>query len=223
MRRETLQPPSFAVLIALTLTLLLAAAPRSFADAYSLTVIEHTDKEAFIGMDSASDFIVNRSNTLGGSTCGTTAHATSCYETFYAGGSNSVFTADAPNFAFDNGSPCTPSLAGFNFSSGVCNGTHYLASGIYTRPGNQDLRGIWGGPNPDPVQNYLSNGILAGAFMNASGDAVFIDTYNDTLVFARDLSTSVTPEPTSLALLGTGALALLGAVRRRALPLSCAG
>jgi hypothetical protein len=90
---------------------------------------------------------------------------------------------------------------------GVCNNGHEIYGGIY---GN--ILGVWTGP--DPIADLLLNpGSFDGGFINANGDAVFIDGFDDTLISAVDLST-ITPEPDSLLLVGTGGLALLGVLRR---------
>ena len=52
--------------------------------------------------------------------------------------------------------------------------------------------------------------------MNHLGDAVLIDGLEDNLYYAEDLTTSVSPEPGTLFLVGSGGLMLLGLLIRRA-------
>lgn len=179
----------------------------ALADTYQLTVVAVTQKEAFWGIDANDDFVVNATANLG-NPCGGGA----CFETYYKGQTSPVISTSAPTLSYDNGSPCSPILfPGFSpqgGNHGVCNNGHSIAGGSY---GQQSI-GVWDGP--DPIANLLLIGSFDGGFMNALGDAVFIDGFNDTLVSAVDLSTLPAPEPSSLILLGTGFLSMLGGYRR---------
>ncbi len=214
MRTMPAHPHLFTSLLTFAV-LLLAANPNAHADAYSLEVVAHTDAAGFYGIDAAGDFAIDWTQKPTPE-CG--LHPTSCYATYYNNGSvTPVYTNAAPNLVLDNGSDCKPAIGGaFLVEAGICNNGHYIIQGVYNLPNNTQKIGIWGGPDPDVVANFLGYGLLDGGFMNSSGDAVYIDSSNDTLVFADDLSTStVAPEPSSLILIGTGALAFLERLRRR--------
>jgi hypothetical protein len=185
---------------------LVAAARPATADTYNVTVVAHTQDESFVGIDGNGDFAVNVSNHNDASTCG--GHlGDPCFEVFLLSQSP-YFTSTAPVLV-DNGSPCTIVLdAGFGQTTpeGICNNGHEIFGALTTV-------GVWDGPDPSDL--LLAAGTFdGGAFMNANGDAVFIDGHDDELIFAQDLTTAATPEPGSLLLFGTGCLSLLGTLRR---------
>jgi hypothetical protein len=51
--------------------------------------------------------------------------------------------------------------------------------------------------------------------MNGSGDFAWVDGLHETIFEAVDQTTGSVPEPTSLLLLATGSLTLIGTIRRR--------
>lgn len=128
----------------------------------------------------------------------------------------------------DNGGPAgpgCPALPAFtrppNFY--LCNNGHEVfgLEFAFTWPGGVGPRGVFDGP--DPVANFINGGIpVSGgsdpALMNSSGDFVFDDGFGDVILEGIDLTsrqTALTPEPGSLTLFATGALAAAAAMRRR--------
>jgi hypothetical protein len=193
--------------VAIILTTIVAAHTAK-ADTYQVTVVEHTQSENFLGIDDKGDFVINDNGT-NAIKCGELP-GDPCFEVFLVGQSP-FFTTTAPVLAFDSGTPCTvvldasfpPQLA----APGVCNNGHEIF-GFFTGT----IQGVFDGPDVSDL--ILSPGTFDGGFINANGDAVFIDGIADELIFAQDLSTASTPEPSSLLLLGTGCLSILGTLRR---------
>ena len=188
------------------LILTLFAAHPAKADTYQITVVDMTQNENFLGIDDQGDFVVNDSNNA--SKCGE-SFGDPCFEVFLVGQSP-FFTATPPVLAFDNGSPCTIALdASFApqlTASGICNNGHEIFGAFSNTLGF----GVWDGPD---TSDKILIGTFDGGFINANGDAVFIDGLVDELIFAEDLTTTI-PEPSSLLLFGTGCLTMVGAFRR---------
>ena len=204
------------ILLTFPLLLLPLASTTARADSYQLTTIAASQSATFYGIDDLQNFTVQYS---GRSTCGGAATTSGlCYQTLYTGSGAEVFSTLPPPLHWDNGASCLPALPGLSVASGLCNGSHFLAAGTYPLPGNDFLRGVWAGPNPNLFTDLISTGSIDGGLMNALGDAVYIDGINNTLVFAQDLSTTnltaVTPEPSSLLLLAMGILASARTFRR---------
>jgi hypothetical protein len=119
-----------------------------------------------------------------------------------------------PNLNYDNGTPCTPTVsAPVTWSSGIgqtrCNNGHEVYFGTFPPFG----RGIFTGP--DITDLLPGPGTLDQVAMNASGDFVWADGRDELFFEAIDLTTAPTPEPGSILLVGTGALAAAAAMRRR--------
>jgi hypothetical protein len=148
------------------------------------------------------------------------------YQTYIDGELTST-SATIPTLDYDDGTPCTPTVAsGVTWNPAVgqtrCNGSHEVYFGLFP----DDARGIFTGSGDS---DYLAeSSILTAAggsldlvIMNASGDFAWSDGLNDSIFEAVDLTTTnpPVPEPSSLLLLATGALTLIpgvtGAIRRR--------
>lgn len=149
------------------------------------------------------------------------------YQTYVDGALVSSSTT-IPNLNYDNGTPCTPTVsAPVTWSPGIgktsCNNGHEVYFGtIPASPPQQKVEGIFTGPDLtdhliDPSDGDVNSSPLDQVVMNASGDFVWADGREEDFFEAIDLTTAPTPEPSSILLIGTGALFAAGAMRRRLL------
>jgi hypothetical protein len=128
----------------------------------------------------------------------------------FLNGTSTGTSITAPNFVQDNGTPCTPVVPpGASVVSGVCNNGRQAFAGFLTA--GQVIPGIYEGPPFAFVAGFSDNGI----FMNANGDIVFNDPFNENWNEAIDLSSRSVPEPGSVLLIGTGLLTVIHNIRRR--------
>lgn len=207
----------YIVAVVLAASVFLFGVVAAFGDSYTVSVVTHSQSENFVGIDAAGDFVVNLSNSMmnPSSSCGGVMGALSCFETYYVGQQNPVFSTVAPVLDWDNGSACTVGAL-----SGVCNNGHELLGGYLG-----GLKGVWTGVGS--LTEILPGGSFDGGYMNAFGDAVFIDGSDDTLVSVVDTpalgfrslieDSQPVPEPPSVWLVGLGMLAsTMFLVRRRA-------
>ncbi len=123
-------------------------------------------------------------------------------------------------FPPDNGSACSaPSSSGYVAYQSVCNGAyevfidHPVLSDGHQAPGSE-VRTLYPGSDPLGLVVSGAQGVL-GLIVSSTGDFAIVDgayqvTYTGYL--------TPTPEPSTLALIGTGVLGLFGAARRKLRP-----
>jgi hypothetical protein len=225
-----------AAIVAIVLLFSAAASTHAFADSYSLSTVGIPQSSRFVGIDTDGNYVLDITNTAfhGRPSCGgaSVPFNSRCFETVYDSQTPSTFSTTPGFLNFDNGSACSPSApSGFSTSAAICNNGHMLFSGQYTSNGTT-MTGVWDGF--DPVADYLGDFYLASGFINSKGDAVFVDSIHNKLMFADDQSSSSpltlstfsfesldksdpapTPEPGSLLLVGTGSISLVTILRRK--------
>jgi len=193
------------------LILAVTLSPHLHADTFNFVYLD-SDSRTPVGLTAAGDVVI-----FSGSPCqenvGTSPH---CYITYHQGVAVSRTDEIPSNLVFDNGTPCAISAPGFFISLSRCNGDRYAFSATFDRPNNQFGIGLFeGGGN---ITGFVRIGGESDTvlLLNSLGDVVSIDGQrgSDYEVFNLTSRASMTPEPSTLALLGSGLLSLAGFARK---------
>ncbi len=188
------------VIVVLAITLFSSLEP-ALADTYTIYNLGYDQNASLIGITATGTVVIYNNGLC---TTGDTSH---CYTIDNVNGLSS-FSATAPNFVYDNGGTCSSLPTGFSITNAVCNNGRI---GFGESPDIVGLqRGVYLGPDSDP--EFIQLGSMDGGDLNASGD--FAWDNGIAYEFYEAIDTSV-PEPSSLALLATGFVALMAPIRRK--------
>ncbi len=128
--------------------------------------------------------------------------------------STSVTSTTAPQLTYDNGSSCTPMLAGYiNVEEGTCNSGRTVFTALH---GTSLRRNLYLSQTGLPVQLVYA-GDAGNILLNDFGDIAFVGLLPadaDTNFLYFDTTTHIAPEPASWLLLMTG-VGVVGLFRRR--------
>jgi hypothetical protein len=206
---------AFAVIAAI----ILCSTPPASADSYTVFDLGNANDHGIYGIDTAGDTVI-----WGTTGCG--ASAFHCYVTYVDG----VAVSDgaiAPALAYDNGTACGSTPAGFSSPNAVCNGGWIGLGSLFSPNGVRN--GAYTGSGSD--LSFLGFGSVDQAFLNSVGDFAWTDGLDEKIYVAVRNSSSLfesgnpsvdqvvalatTPEPGNLVLVATGLIGFTAALCRK--------
>ncbi|WP_433969088.1 PEP-CTERM sorting domain-containing protein [Tunturiibacter gelidiferens] len=189
----------------IALALCMFASVTARADRYQVVQL-NSDRPIPYGIDDSGDVVLEDFTV----NCG--GH-NPCFDTYVSGQLVDV-SSTAPLLAYDNGTPCSISgaIVGPDLTPRCNNGRELFTAPEISGPGQ-----LLTGTPTDLVQISTENGI--DGLINSLGDVVAIDGAHGYTYEYLDITSrvGVTPEPSTLALLGSGIFGIAAMMRRRLL------
>jgi hypothetical protein len=177
----------------------------ALADTYKIVTLDSDEARFVYGMNASGDVVLS----VDADNYGNCGPVVNCYETFIGGVLEFRTNAPPPAFTIDDGTPCSATAPpGLTVLHAVCNnGREVFAA----RAPGQLFPDLYTGPFTDLFPGQGAGNFL---YLNSEGDILWNDPRTEFWFEAFDL-TSQAPEPGTLFLVGTGALAAVEAMRRR--------
>jgi hypothetical protein len=181
---------------------------QSYADSFSTYFVSDDQNKFFAGLDANGHVVINIPSSIQTPCSNSTDD---CYFTFVEG----ALTGISPNmsgFIADEGQPCTVNAPqGARIISTVCNNGYEAWDGFLTV--GQVLPLLYAGPLNTVVAPGLTSYADYTLFMNSAGVIVWDNKHSEAFFEAIPKDPAPVPEPSSLALVGTGVFGLMGILR----------
>jgi len=181
---------------------------QSYADSFSTYFVSDDQDKFFAGLDAYGHVVVNIPSNVQRPCSYSTNN---CYFTFVEGALTGI-SSDMFGFVADEGQSCMVNAPqGARIISTVCNNGYEAWDGFLTV--DQVFPLLYAGPLNTVVAAGLTSYADYKLFMNSAGVIVWDNKHSEAFFEAVPKDPAPVPEPSSLALAGTGVFGLMGMLR----------